>query len=146
MSPVFTFAHTWRLPAAPEATYAVLADVDRYAEWWPQVRSVHRVDADAGWAHVRSLLPVGLDLLLTREIEDEVGRHLRVRVDQDLVGWCAWQVEGSGRGSVAHFTQQVVVGKRLLAPVAGPFRPVLEANHGWMMHRGEAGLAGRLRP
>ncbi|MCE1180658.1 MAG: SRPBCC family protein [Micrococcales bacterium] len=146
MTPVFTFAHTWRLPAAAETTHAVLADVDRYAEWWPQVRSVRRVGEDSGVVHVRSLLPVGLDLLLTREVEDEGARRLRVAVGRDLVGWCEWRVQAEGPGSVAHFTQEVVVGKRLLAPVAAPLRPVLEANHSWMMRRGEAGLAARLRP
>ena len=42
------------------SVFAVLADPDRYDQWWPQIRSVIRLGPDDGLARVRSLLPLTL--------------------------------------------------------------------------------------
>lgn len=120
----FAFHHTWLLPAPPERVVEALADIEGYPRWWPQVRSVEQIDAVSGRGRIRSLLPITLRMVLTREIEDREGGHLRVALDGDLTGWAGWTVEESAGGSVA-----------TLAPF------VLQANHAWMMRQGRRGLA-----
>lgn len=136
----FAFHHTWLLPAPPERVVEALADIEGYPRWWPQVRSVEQIDAVSGRGRIRSLLPITLRMVLTREIEDREGGHLRVALDGDLTGWAGWTVEESTGGSVATFEQEVRVAARLnRAATLAPF--VLQANHAWMMRQGRRGLA-----
>jgi Polyketide cyclase / dehydrase and lipid transport len=146
--PTFEFHHEWALDAPAPRVFGALADVERYAAWWPQVRTVERIDERSGRTAVRSFLPYTLDLVLRREVEDEASRVLRVAVSGDLEGWCQWQVEpateGDG-GTVATFDQFAVVTPALLARTARLTGPLLRANHAWMMRSGRAGLAAYLR-
>ena len=137
----FRFQHTWRVPADIGATFAALADVDRYPAWWPQVRGVARVDDASGHAYVRSLLPYTLDLLLTREVEDPASGVLRVRIGGDLEGWSSFRLSADAGWTIALYEQEARVsalGLGRFVPVAGP---VLRLNHTWMMRAGERGLA-----
>lgn len=141
--------------------YAVLAAVGEYPTWWPQVRSVERIDADSAVVAVRSVLPYTLRLVLTRDLEDPDLGVLRVRVGGDLSGWSQWDVlrgaqtrsadggraggsdahaGGGGAATVARFTEQVEV-TGALGRVAGPAAPLLRANHRAMMRAGARGLA-----
>ncbi len=141
----FVFHHAWRVPATPERVVAVLADIDGYPRWWPQVRSVERIDGASGRGRIRSLLPVTMELVLTREIEDREGGRLRVALDGDLTGWAEWTVTGTGAWSCATFDQEVRVAARLhRAATLAPF--VLRANHAWMMRQGRRGLAREITP
>lgn len=142
--PVFRFHHEWRLPAPFQRTYAALADVERYDHWWPQVRSLERIDDASGRVTIRSVLPYTLHLVLTRETEDEAIGLLRVGVAGDLDGWCQWQVSGDGDETVAVFDQEAVVTPALLARTASLTAPLLRANHAWMMRAGQVGLARHL--
>lgn len=146
--PTFEFHHEWALDAPVPRVFEVLADVDRYAAWWPQVRTVQRIDEASGRAAVRSFLPYTLDLVLRREVEDRASSTLRVAVSGDLDGWCQWQVEpatAEDGGTVARFDQVAVVTPALLARTARVTGPLLRANHAWMMRSGRAGLAAYLR-
>ncbi|MGW3548927.1 SRPBCC family protein [Janibacter hoylei] len=143
--PTFTFHHQWSFAAPREAVLAALADIDGYPAWWPQVRSVGRLDERSGRARIRSALPLTLHLVLTREIEDHARGRLRVRLDGDLEGWVQWSVDSDpqGGGACATFDQDVRVAARwsraaTLAPA------VLRANHAWMMRQGRRGLARSL--
>ena len=136
----YRFDHLWRLRAPREQVYAVLADVDGYAHWWPQIREIHRIDADSGQVRIRSLLPYTLNLVLTRAIQDETRGILRVNVDGDLRGWCAWQLTAEGTGTSARFAEEVEVTVPLLQQVPFATRPLLRANHAYMMRSGERGL------
>ncbi len=142
--PIFRFHHEWQLPAPAERTYAALADVEGYAAWWPQVRSLERIDDASGRVSIRSVLPYTLHLVLTRETEDEAAGLLRVRVDGDLQGWCQWQVRDDGEETEAVFDQEAVVTPALLARTASLTPPLLRANHAWMMRAGQVGLARHL--
>ena len=140
MSHLFAFRHQWRLQAPVDEVVRLLADVEGYPRWWPQVRSVEVIDDDSGRARIRSLLPLTLDVVITRQIEDPEGGVLGVRLDGDLGGWCRWSIETEGAGSIAVFEQEARVAARheraaTLAPV------VLRANHAWMMRQGRRGLA-----
>ena len=143
----FRFHHQWRLPAAPGRVFDALADVERYAAWWPQVRSAERIDDHSGRTDIRSFLPYTLHLVLRREVEDRSSGHLRVQVSGDLEGWCEWRVRNDDNGtgaSVAEFEQQALVTPPLLARTARVTGPLLKANHAWMMRSGRAGLADHL--
>ena len=144
--PSFRFHHEWVLPAPRERVYAALVDVERYAQWWPQVRSVERIDDDSGRTTIRSVLPYTLALVLRREVEDESGGRLRVAVTGDLEGWCQWTLSPHGDGTRAVFDQEAVVTPALLARTARVTAPLLRANHAWMMRGARQGLAERLRP
>lgn len=145
----FAFHALWSLPATQDIAYEVLADVEGYPLWWPQVRGARRIDAASGHARVRSFMPWTLDLVLTREIEDPVARVLRVGLAGDLAGWCEWRLRPAARasglvGSVAEFSQEVTVTAPALARASRIAAPVLRANHDWMMRQGQRGLVARL--
>lgn len=146
MSRAFAFRHDWALDASAGAVYDVLADVEGYAGWWPQVRSAERIDEQSGRTWIRSFLPYTLELVLSREVQDPESRLLRVGVSGDLEGWCQWRVEDRPGGStVARFEQEADVMPALLMRTAAVTGPLLRANHSWMMRSGRAGLAAHLR-
>lgn len=144
----FAFSHTWRVNAAPDVVFDVLADVDGYPRWWPQVKSVERIDASSGRAVVRSLLPYRLHLVMTREIEDRESGVLRVRLAEDLIGFAQFTVPRPGHSErpgqpgpiEVDYRQVVEIGSAALRRVSGLVAPVLRANHTAMMHSGESGL------
>lgn len=143
----YRFEHEWLLPADPERVYDVLVAVEGYDRWWPQIRRISRVDDESGWAHVRSALPYTLRLLLRRQVEDRAAGRLRVGVAGDLAGWCAFDVEPSAPGAAAtsptlvRFTQEVEVAAPWLRRLSAVGRPVLVANHAWMLRSGGRGLS-----
>ncbi|MHA7127849.1 SRPBCC family protein [Janibacter indicus] len=137
----FVFHHEWSFDAPREAVVAALADIEGYPRWWPQIRSLERIDETSGRGRIRSALPLTLYLVLTREIEDREGGHLRVRLDGDLEGWAEWTIAGDPQGGTrAVFDQDVRVAARWSR--AATLSPaVLRANHAWMMRQGRRGLA-----
>ena len=140
MPSAYRFDNLWDLHAPRERVYAALAGVEDYERWWPQIREVHRIDADSGRVRIRSLLPYTLDLVLARSMEDERGGILRVDISGDLQGWCAWQLTPEGAGTRAQFSQQVQVTVPMLQRVPFAIRPLLRGNHAHMMRSGERGL------
>ncbi|SDC12305.1 polyketide cyclase [Nocardioides lianchengensis] len=80
----YAFADAWHLDAAPEAVRDVLVDLERYPEWWPQVRAVASLGPDEAWVVCRSTLPYTLDLVL-RAVSRELP-VLEVAVAGDLRG------------------------------------------------------------
>lgn len=144
MSRVFRFHHVWSLDVPAGAVYAVLANADQYAVWWPQVRSTERIDDESGWVTVRSVLPYTLRFLVRREVEDPRRGLLRIAVAGDLQGWCQWQVDETASGSQVVFDQEAVMTPRLLARTAGVTAPLVHVNHAWMMRGARAGLTAYL--
>lgn len=141
------FHDAWELPAPPERVIEVLAAVDEYDRWWPQVKEIHRIDESSGVACIRSTIPVILRLTLTREAEIRDEGILRVRVEGELRGWCQWHVVPTPSGSLAWFTEEVTVARpvlRLLASLPGIGDRILRANHEAMMRDGKVGLRSRL--
>jgi hypothetical protein len=124
--------------------YETLADVDGYQRWWPQIREIQRIDADTGRVWIRSLIPYTLDLVLHRAVQDEARGVLRVDIDGDLQGWCAWQVSAEGGGTRAQFSQEVDVTVTMLQRAPLAVRPLLRGNHAYMMRSGERGLQSHL--
>ena len=146
MSASYRFDNLWHLHASREKVYAALADVEGYERWWPQIRKVHRIDADSGRVRIRSLLPYTLDLVLARTVQDEARGILRVDIAGDLQGWCAWQLSAEGAGTLARFSQEVEVTVTMLQRVPFAIQPLLRGNHAHMMRSGERGLRRHLMP
>lgn len=142
------FTDAWELAAPPRRVVEVLAGVDEYDRWWPQVREIRRIDDSSGVVAIRSALPITLRLALRREAEVHQEGLLRVRVDGDLRGWSQWHVVPTPTGSLAWFTQEVTVVRPLLRAVAGLpgglGRRALENNHQVMMRSGKQGLRAHL--
>jgi hypothetical protein len=136
---------TWRVDVPGPVVYDVLADLPSYPEWWPQVRSVERIDDESARVVCRSLLPYSLRFDLFRAREDRRAGVLEARLLGDLDGWARWTVRTSERSSVLLYEQQVTTPGPLLNALGRFGRPVLEFNHAWMMRAGRHGLQGRLR-
>lgn len=134
------FRSQWRLPADPDRVYAVLADVEAYPSWWPQVRSTRRLDATSGELVCRTVLPFDLTFAMHREIEDPAGRVLRARMSGDLDGTSQWTVTPAGRGSLAVFDERFDAAPGLLRVAGRLLRPALRLHHDHMMRSGEKGL------
>ena len=140
MSTPYRFDTLWNLLAPQEQVYSALAGVEDYERWWPQIREVHRIDADSGRVRIRSLLPYTLDLVLARAVQDEARGILRVDIAGDLQGWCAWELTPEGVGTRAQFSQEVQVTVPMLQRAPFAIRPLLRGNHAHMMRSGERGL------
>jgi hypothetical protein len=141
----YLFRSQWRLPAAPDDVYGVLANVETYPDWWPQVRRTRRLDDASGEVVCRSLLPYDVTFVMHRELEDPVARVLRARLDGDLAGTSQWTITAAGAGSVAVFDEDVTVGSSLLRAAGRLLRPALRFNHDLMMRGGEKGLQAYFR-
>jgi uncharacterized protein YndB with AHSA1/START domain len=141
----FVFRSTWALPAPPDRVYAVLADVERYPRWWPQVRRARRLDEISGELTCRSLLPYDLVFVMHQELQDPDSLVLRARMDGDLNGTSQWTITADGDGSQAIFDEDVSVGSGAMRAAGRLFRPALKFNHDLMMRAGEKGLRAHLR-
>jgi uncharacterized protein YndB with AHSA1/START domain len=136
----FRFQHEWTLDAPAEHVYAALADVERYPDWWSQVRGGHRIDESSGQIRCRSVLPFDVVMVATRIVEDPEAMVLRAGLSGDLNGWSQWSVFRSGSGSRVVYDQKVVA-TMLAARITGPLgRPIMRVNHELMMRSGERGL------
>jgi hypothetical protein len=136
----WVFQSTWRLPAAPVAVYATLADVSSYPTWWAQVRAARPLGDGAGELTCRSLVPHDLTFVMHREVEDPVNLILRARLDGDLVGTSQWTVRAAANGSVAVFDEEVDLQSGMVRAAGRLVRPILRYNHDHMMRAGERGL------
>ena len=141
----FVFRSQWRLPGAPREVFDVLADVETYPHWWPQVRKARRIDDVSGELTCRSLLPYDLVFRMNQELRDPDGLVLRAHMAGDLNGTTQWTITADGeQGSVAVFDEDVSVGSGLLHAAGRLFRPALKFNHDLMMRSGEKGLRKHL--
>ena len=141
----YVFRSEWRLAAAPERVYELLADVETYPRWWPQVRRARRIDDASGELTCRSLLPYDVTFVMHRVVEDPAGRVLRAELAGDLNGTSQWTIEADGAETVAVFDEDVAVGSGTLRAASRFLRPALRFNHDLMMRSGERGLREFLR-
>ncbi len=146
----FRFRSVWRLSAPPERVFAVLERGEEYPAWWPQVKEVHDSEGgpdEEGRARIRSFLPYDLWITGRGTRRDPVAGVLEMEIGGDLAGWARWTVGRSSvgpGGSTAVYEQQVEVRSPLLRLLTPLGRPLLRANHAWMMRAGRRGLQRRL--
>jgi hypothetical protein len=137
----YHFRNVWSVEVAATAVFGALIDLANYPAWWPDVRSVSKVDEDTAEFTCRALLPYALTFRLHRAEQDEDAGRLRVFMTGDLEGYCQGIV-AADRPDTARLeiSQKVVVHKRLLRMLAPVARPLFRANHAAMMWRGHRGL------
>ncbi|MPY77769.1 MAG: polyketide cyclase [Actinophytocola sp.] len=140
----YRFRNVWTVRARADRVFAALVDVEGYPAWWPDVRAVRRIDGDSGDVLVRAVLPVALWLRLKRADEDPVAGRMRVAISGDLEGYSRAHLTQDGDVTVVRIDQDVELCKRSLLPFESLLRPVLRANHGAMMWRGQRGLRRHL--
>lgn len=136
----YRFRSAWTLDADEETVFALLADIASYPQWWPQVRSVERVDDETASVVCRSALPYDLRMRAARLREDRASGVLEVRLTGDLDGWSRWTVRPAGGQTALLYEQEVVAHGRLLSLLGLVARPLLRLNHRWMMRCGRRGL------
>jgi carbon monoxide dehydrogenase subunit G len=137
----FEFSDAWEVRAPVAAVATALTDLERYPQWWPQVRAVAKLGPDTAWLRCRSTLPYTLDLVL-----DAVSRTppvVEVALGGDLEGFARFTLTATRGGTRLAFDQEVQVrgGLALASYVA---RPVLAWNHARMMAGCRTGLASAL--
>jgi hypothetical protein len=120
--------------------FEVLRDLERYPEWWPEVRQVSRGDGPEVDMMARSLLPYELRFTTKEGTVDAVAGVIEGLLSGDLEGFSRWTITADGSGSRLTYDQEVVTHKRLLDVLAPVARPFFKANHTLMMRHGEAGL------
>jgi carbon monoxide dehydrogenase subunit G len=137
----YQFRGTWSVAAPLDAVREAVVDLERYPEWWPQIRAVAKLGPDDARVLCRSTLPYTLDLVLHAVSRE--GTVLEVEVSGDLAGSVRWRLSPETGGTRMEFEQRVrVVG--LLALASYVARPVLRWNHHRMMVGCIAGLRDRL--
>lgn len=143
----YSFRNIWSVRAATTRVFDTLVDVANYPAWWPDIRSVTRVDDNTAEVTCRALLPYALTFRLHRAEEDAGAGRMRVDITGDLEGYCQGVVaEHRSAGALLAISQRVVVNKRLLRALAPIARPLFRANHAVMMHRGQRGFREYLIP
>lgn len=144
----FRFREDWTLSVEPETVLDRLIDLEAYPTWWRQVRAVEQLSPDRARVRARSVLPVPLDLVLTREREDRAAGRLRVGIEGDLQGYVEVQVTRVPGGCRVLWEQRVLLTRPGLRHLAGvpPVRWALRANHAVMMRSARTGLSRRPSP
>jgi hypothetical protein len=140
----YVFTDSWEMPAPTDRVHEVLVDLEHYVDWWPQVRAVASLGPDDALVVCRSLLPYDLELALHAEERDR--DSLRVGIDGPIRGFAHWRLTPTGAGTRLDFEQRVHAVTRTFRWASYVARPILRANHAWMMRGAEQGLASRLRP
>jgi hypothetical protein len=142
MSLAYSFRGSWTVPFPLESVRALLLDLERYPEWWPQVVAVAKLTEDDAMVVCRSALPYSLDLVLHAERRDPT--HLETSLTGDLEGVVGWYLADLGPETRMDFQQDVHVTGRLLRLASGIARPLLTWNHRRMMRGCLDGLHARL--
>jgi ribosome-associated toxin RatA of RatAB toxin-antitoxin module len=137
----YTFRSVWQLRAPADKVFEVLADLQSYPLWWPEVRRVIRLDDSAAKLTVRSLLPYDLEFTSTQSRRDRFAGILEAAMSGDLAGFSRWTITPTGTDRcTAIFEEEVTAHKALLRRLALFARPAFKGNHRLMMHHGQAGL------
>jgi ribosome-associated toxin RatA of RatAB toxin-antitoxin module len=136
----YRFSSTWEIDAEPAEVFDVLADIEGYPAWWPEIREARRVDDDSVRVRARSLLPYNLDFTTRRVLQDPDTGVLEAHMGGDLEGFSRWSIRPRPGGSRLLFEEEVVTNKALLNRLAFVARPAFKANHTLMIRHGRSGL------
>ncbi|HEX2895721.1 MAG TPA: SRPBCC family protein [Marmoricola sp.] len=138
----YTFTDSWETAASREAVCEVLLDLEHYVDWWPQVRAVASAGPDDAIVVCRSRLPYDLELRL--HAESRGPELLRVGIDGPIRGYAAWRLTPVDGGTRLDFEQRVEAVARSFRWASYVAKPLLAANHTWMMRGAERGRESKL--
>lgn len=136
----YQFRTTWVVPSPSRTVFQALVDLAEYPTWWPDVRSVTKVDDETAELVCRADLPLALRLRMTRVEENEPEGRVAVALSGDLEGTLTGRLAAGGRGTLLEIRQQVVARKAVLRRLSPVAHPVFRLNHALMMRRGLRGL------
>ncbi len=148
--PAHRFCTTWVLEAERERVWDAIYDSDTWSEWWPGIESTIRLDeGDSGGIGQRGVYEWRARIPYTVRFEivsTVVERPYRLGGDAtgDLEGTGLWRFFAEGGTTGVLYDWKVRTTKpwmNRLVPVA---KPILRANHDWVMRSGGEGLARRL--
>ncbi len=143
MSRRYTFCHRWTVAAPADRVQEVLADLEHYPDWWPQIRAGAKIDDDNARVLCRSVLPYDIDLLLTAIRREPL--ELETTLSGDLNGTARWRLHPDGDQTRLEYEQDVLVTGRLLGFLSIALRRPLAWNHDRMMAGCRDGLAAYVR-
>lgn len=141
MRRAFGFSGSWTVAAQRSRVHAVLVDLERYPDWWPQVLAVASLGPDDARVLCRSALPYTLDLVLHAVRRDPA--WLEVSLAGDLEGTVAWRLTDLDAGGTRLDLDQHVTVGGALAVASWVAAPVLRWNHRRMMAGCLRGLRAR---
>ncbi|MEV7390690.1 MULTISPECIES: SRPBCC family protein [unclassified Streptomyces] len=141
----YRFLSRWPLPFGTTAVFQALERVEDYPDWWPQVRSVTRLNDTTGVITIRSVLPYDMTFTARETRREPEAGVLEIEMSGDIRGWARWTVTADGAGTLARYEQVVDVEKPLLRRLAVPGRPFFRLNHRLMMRSGRRGLLRHLQ-
>jgi hypothetical protein len=140
----YRFSSSFTLEAPRERVHDVLVDLEFYAEWWPQVRAVAKIDDDHAIVVCRSTLPYDLELELSA-VSRDLGL-LEVGIDGPIRGWARYHLDEQSPGVTSlDFEQEVRAEAPSFVLASYVAKPLLVWNHHRMMVGAEQGLKERLQ-
>lgn len=140
----YKFRSVWSLDRSCKEVFEALQQLPLYPSWWPEIKDVAAIGDATARVEIRAALPYRLRFELRQELADPEKGILEASMTGDLEGWSRWTLSAYRDGCRLLFEEDVLVNRpalKILSPVA---RPVLKANHSFMMRRGERGLRGFL--
>jgi hypothetical protein len=139
----YRFTSSFNLAAPRQQVHGVLVDLERYGDWWEQVRAVGKLDDDRALVVCRSTLPYDLELELTAV--SKTVDLLEVTIDGPIRGWARYRLTEARPGVTSlRFEQDVYAESRLMVLTSYVVKPLLVWNHHQMMAGAEQGLQARL--
>lgn len=135
----YAFDHVSQVSADLDRVREVLLDLERYVEWWPQVRAVASLGPEDALVVCRSTLPYDLELQLHAASRD--GNVLRVEISGPIKGYAQWTLVPMHNGTRLEFEQRVHAVDRMFVVASYVAKPLLAWNHHQMMRGAEEGLA-----
>jgi hypothetical protein len=141
----YRFSSTFTLGAPLKRVHELLVDLEFYADWWPQVRAVAKIDDDHALVVCRSSLPYDLELELSAVSRDL--DCLEVGIDGPIRGWARFHLDEQSPGqTVLRFEQEVRAEAPMFVLASYVARPLLVWNHHRMMAGLQQGLTTRFGP
>ena len=146
----YAFRDTWRAVGSVDQVASLLLDTQALSDWWPQLFAVRicetggRDGASRAFnARVRGFMPYVLTLDF-RVVEIDFPRRFAVELGGDLCGDGGGALRQEGHETVIEFDLRVQVARPLLQFFSLVARPLLHAQHRWVMGQGERGLVRAL--
>jgi hypothetical protein len=149
MAPEYAFFTRWRLRAAAQQVYDVLADPFGLARWWPsvylEVKELKPADPATGRGrviglHTKGFLPYTLRWNF-EVTESTPPTGFKLVAHGDFEGTGVWKLDQDGDFVDVTYDWRISAEKPLLRYGSFALRPFFAANHRWAMARGEESLA-----
>lgn len=146
----YRFCTTWVLEAERERVWDAIYESERWPEWWPGCVQTTRLAVgderglgQRGIYEWRARLPYSVRFeIVSTAVEPP--RLLAGDASGDLAGRGIWRFYSEGEMTALVYDWEVRVAKRWMALLGPVARPLLRANHDWVMRSGGEGLARRL--